>query len=180
MDSDSSSDDDCRVIHAVSFVKCCFCYLEMFCKSFFSLLKITGVTYRKPGSKRSGKIVVSALHFPAKCTIPCIFVSQEKGKIDYICIQGILKGQSRLCVRSSIICFFLFFKRQQNCHIDSTRFPSGPHRRRRFVVYILKQYFRLSKKSFVLFEIWLAARRLIAILSLTGPPRDPKISFRSL
>ena len=31
-----------------------------------------------------------------------------------------------------------------------------------------------------LFKIWLAARRLIAILSLAGPPRDPKISFRSL
>ena len=42
------------------------------------------------------------------------------------------------------------------------------------------KYFRLSKKSFVLFKIWLAARRLIEILSLAGPPRDPKISFRSL
>ena len=90
-----------------------------------------------------------------------------------------LKGTvSRLCARASVTCFF--FKRQQNCHIDSTRFPSEPHRRRRFVVYILKQYFRLSKKSFVLFKIWLAARRLIAILSLAGPPRDPKISFRPL
>ena len=29
-------------------------------------------------------------------------------------------------------------------------------------------------------NIWLAVRRLIAILSLAGPPRDPKISFRSL
>ena len=29
-------------------------------------------------------------------------------------------------------------------------------------------------------KIWLAVRRLIAILSLAGPPRDPKISFRSL
>ena len=90
-----------------------------------------------------------------------------------------IKGTvSRLCARASVIC--LFFKRQQNCHIDSTRFPSGPHRRRRFVVYILKQYFRLSKKSFVLFKIWLAARRLIAILSLAAPPRDPNISFRPL
>lgn len=91
MDSDSSSDDDCQVIRAVSFVKCCFCYLKMFCKTVFSLLKITGVTYLKPGTKRSGKIEVSALHFPAKGTIACIFVSQEKGKIDYICIQAILK-----------------------------------------------------------------------------------------
>ena len=33
---------------------------------------------------------------------------------------------------------------------------------------------------FRLFEIWLAARRLIAILSPAGPSRDPKISFRSL
>ena len=43
-----------------------------------------------------------------------------------------------------------------------------PDRRRRFVVYILKyyKYFRLSKKSFVLFKIWLAARRLAAILKL--------------
>ena len=90
-----------------------------------------------------------------------------------------LKGTvSRLRARASVICFF--FKRQQTCQIDSTRFPSGPHRRRRFVVYILRQYFKLSKKSFVLFKIWLAARRLIAILSLAGPPRDPKISFRSL
>ena len=64
--------------------------------------------------------------------------------------------------------------------IDSTRFPSGPHRQRRFVVYVLGQYFRLSKKPFVLFKICLAARRLITILSLAGPPRDPKISFRSL
>ena len=92
MDSDSSSDDDCQVIRAVSFVKCCFCYLKMFCKTFSSLLKITGVTYLKPGTKRSGKIEVSTLHFPAKGTIPCIFVSQEKGKIDYIFfIQAILK-----------------------------------------------------------------------------------------
>ena len=53
-------------------------------------------------------------------------------------------------------------------YIDSTRFLSGPHRRQRFVVYILKEYFRLSKKCFVLFKIWLAARRLIAILSLAG------------
>lgn len=78
MDSDSSTDDDCQVIRAVSFVKCCFGYLKMFCKTFFSLLKITGVTYLKPGTKRSGKIEVSALHFPAKGTIPCIFVSQER------------------------------------------------------------------------------------------------------
>ena len=35
---------------------------------------------------------------------------------------------SRLCARASVICFF--FKRQQNCHIDLTRFLSGPHRRR--------------------------------------------------
>ena len=31
-----------------------------------------------------------------------------------------------------------------------------------------------------LFKIWLAARRLIAILSLARPPQDPKSSFRSL
>ena len=37
-----------------------------------------------------------------------------------------------------------------------------------------------SQTFFVLFKIWLAARRLIAILSLARPPRDPKISFRSL
>ena len=48
-----------------------------------------------------------------------------------------LKGTvSRLCARSSVICFF--FKTQEKCHIDSTRFPSRPHRRRRFVFYILK------------------------------------------
>ena len=39
-------------------------------------------------------------------------------------IKIILKGTvSRLCARASVICFF--FKRQQKCHIDSTRFPSG-------------------------------------------------------
>ena len=54
----------------------------------------------------------------------------------------------------------LSLKRQLNCHIDATRFPSRQHRRRRFVVYILKYYFRLLKKSFVLFKI---SRRLIAI-----------------
>ena len=78
-----------------------------------------------------------------------------------------LKGQcpDNAHARASSV---FFFKRQKNCQIDSTRFPSGPHRRRRFVVYILRQYFRLSKKSFVLFKIWLAARRIIAILSLAG------------
>ena len=34
--------------------------------------------------------------------------------------------------------------------------------------------FLISKRFFVSFKIWLAARRLIAILSLAGPPRDPK------
>ena len=38
--------------------------------------------------------------------------------------------------------------------------------------------FRRSLSSYI--KIWLAVRRLIAILSLAGPPRDPKISFRSL
>ena len=33
---------------------------------------------------------------------------------------------SRLCARTSIICFFL--KRQLNCRIYATRFPSRPHR----------------------------------------------------
>ena len=47
--------------------------------------------FLRTGTKRSGKIEVRALHFPAKGTIPCIFVSQEKGKIDYICIQAISK-----------------------------------------------------------------------------------------
>ena len=63
-----------------------------------------------------------------------------------------------------------FFKRQYNCHVDLTRFPCGAHRRRRFVICI-------SRKFFVLCKIWLAARRLIAILSLVGPPRDPKIAL---
>ena len=40
--------------------------------------------------------------------------------------------------------------------------------------------FSSNMNSFVLFKIWLAARRLITILSQAGPPRDPKISFRSL
>ena len=52
-------------------------------------------------------------------------------------LRGPLKGAvSRLCARASVICSFL--KRQLNYHIDATRFPSGPHRRRRFVGYILK------------------------------------------
>ena len=38
--------------------------------------------------------------------------------------------------------------------------------------------FRRSLLSYI--KIWLAVRRLIAILSPAGPPRDPKISFRSL
>ena len=42
-------------------------------------------------------------------------------------------------------------------------------------------YFRLSKKSFVLFiKFWLAARRLLVILSLARPPCDLKSSFHSL
>ena len=57
----------------------------MFCKTLFLLMKITSVN--------SGIIEVSALHLREKCTISCIFVSQEKGKIDYVCIQAILKGQ---------------------------------------------------------------------------------------
>ena len=39
---------------------------------------------------------------------------------------------------------------------------------------------KVSKKLCALFKIWLAARRLIAILSLAGPPSDPKIPFYSL
>ena len=35
--------------------------------------------------------------------------------------------------------------------------------------------FRRSFSSYI--KIWLAVQRLIAILSLTGPPCDPKISF---
>ena len=42
------------------------------------------------------------------------------------------------------------------------------------IFYTFEEVYRLIKK------IWLAVRRLIAILSLAGPPRDPKISFRSL
>ena len=38
--------------------------------------------------------------------------------------------------------------------------------------------FQRSLLSYIV--IWLAVRRLIAILSLAGPSRDPKISFRSL
>ena len=38
--------------------------------------------------------------------------------------------------------------------------------------------FQRSLSSYI--KIWLAVRRLIAILSLAGPPRDPKISFRPL
>ena len=38
--------------------------------------------------------------------------------------------------------------------------------------------FRRSLSSYI--KIWLAVRRLIAILSLAGPPCDPKILFRSL
>ena len=38
--------------------------------------------------------------------------------------------------------------------------------------------FQRSLLSYI--KIWLAVRRVIAILSLAGPPRDPKISFRSL
>ena len=38
--------------------------------------------------------------------------------------------------------------------------------------------FRKGLSSYI--KIWLAVRRLIAILSLAGSPRDPKISFRSL
>ena len=38
--------------------------------------------------------------------------------------------------------------------------------------------FQRSLSSYI--KIWLAVRRLIAILSLAGPPRDPEISFRSL
>ena len=49
-----------------------------------------------------------------------------------------------------------------------TRQDFLPDRRRRFVVNIPKyyKYFRLSKKSFVLYKIWLAAPRLAAILTL--------------
>ena len=60
----------------------------------------------------------------------------------------------------------------------------GPQGRRRLVVYILKWYFRLSKKSFVVFKIWFAARILIAIFVPAMLPawwsRDPKSSFRLL
>ena len=43
---------------------------------------------------------------------------------------------------------------------------------------ILDFHDRRSLSSYI--NIWLAVRRLIAILSPAGPPRDPKISFRSL
>ena len=73
---------------------------------------------------------------------------------------------SRLCARASVICFF--FKRQQTCQIDSTRFPSGPHRRRRFVVYILRQYFKLSKKSFVSSPFYRQQGHLVTRKSLSA------------
>ena len=83
-------------------------------------------------------------------------IGESKGnkKKRFYCLVNILitvncgnvKGTvSRLCARASVVCFF--FKRQQNCHIDSTRFPSGPHRRRLFVVYILK-YFQTFEEVF--------------------------------
>ena len=47
-------------------------------------------------------------------------------------LRGPPKGTvSRLCARTTITCSFL--KGQLNCHIDATRFPSGPHRRRGFL-----------------------------------------------
>ena len=64
--------------------------------------------------------------------------------------------------------------------INATRFLSELHRQWRLVVYIVKQYFGLSKKSFVLFKIHLAAQRLIAVLLLARPPHDPKSSLPSL
>ena len=73
---------------------------------------------------------------------------------------------SRLCARANVFCFF--FKRQYNCHTadgDLFTFSSNIF------------YF---KKFFVLFKIALAAQRLIMILLLAGPSRDPKISFCSL
>ena len=86
---------------------------------------------------------------------------------------------SRLFAHASIICFFL--KRQLNCHIDATRFPSGPHTPPTEISCLHSQViFQTFEEVFVLFKIWLAARRLIAILSLARPPRDPKSSFRSL
>ena len=106
MDSDSSSDDDCQVIRAVSFVKCCFCYLKMFCKTVSSLLKITGVTYLKPGTKRSGKIEVRALHFPANG-------DQTKWKN-----RG--EGPSFSCERYDPLYFRFSGKRQNRLHLYSS------------------------------------------------------------
>ena len=47
-----------------------------------------------------------------------------------------------------------------------------------FLSNILDFHDRRSLSSYI--NIWLAVRRLIAILSLAGPPFEPKISFRSI
>ena len=76
-------------------------------------------------------------------------------------VDHFLKGLCPDCAhaRASVISIFLYW-------LDKISFWTAPPTR--FVVYILKDYFRLLKKCFVLFKIWLAARRLIAILSLAG------------
>ena len=75
-----------------------------------------------------------------------------------------IKGTvSRLCARTSVL---FFFSSKDNRTVIFTRqdFLPGPHRRR-----------RRSLSSYII--IWLAFRRLIAILSLAGPPRDPRTAL---
>ena len=83
---------------------------------------------------------------------------------------------ARLCARSSVICYFL--KRQQNCHIDATTFPSVPPTE---ICSLHSQVIFLTFEEILRhIKIQLSVRRLIVILSLARPPRYPRRSFRLL
>ena len=91
-----------------------------------------------------------------------------------------IKGTvSRLCTRTSVL---FFFSSKDNRTVIFTRQDFLPDRTADIdLLFIFSSNildFQRSLSSYI--KIWLAVRRLIAILSLAGPPRDPKISFRSL
>ena len=84
---------------------------------------------------------------------------------------------SRLCARTSVLFFFFLQKTiELSYSLDKIFFPDRTAEGDLLFIFssnILD--FRRSLSSYII--IWLAVRRLIAILSLAGPPRDPRTAL---
>ena len=124
------------------------------------------------GRKRLSYGIFSLVLYSARCILGL-------ESVQFFYRVGKLKGQcpDYAHARASSV-----FSSKDNRTVKLTRQDFLPNRTAdRDLLFIFSSNildFRRSLSSYI--KIWLAVRRLIAILSLAGPPRNPKISFRSL